>query len=43
MDEVRGSDWDGESKRGELDRLQLLESRLTERARKQVEDVTASK
>ena len=41
MDTVRRGDWDGERKRVELDRLQLIKSRLTEVAGKQVEAVKA--
>jgi hypothetical protein len=43
MDTVRRSDWDGERKRAELDRLQVFKSRLTERAGKMVEEMRASK
>lgn len=43
MDTVRRSDWDGERKRTELDRLQVFKSRLTERAGKMVEAMRASK
>lgn len=41
MDMVRRSDWDGERKRRELDRLQAIKSRLTERAGKRIEDARA--
>lgn len=43
MDTVRRSDWDGERKRAELDRLQVFKSRLTERAGKMVEELRAGK
>lgn len=41
MDMVRRSDWDGERKRRELDRLQAIRSRLTERAGKRIEEARA--
>lgn len=41
MDMVRRSDWDGDRKRRELDRLQAIKSRLTERAGKRIEEARA--
>ncbi|MHB0820138.1 LPD38 domain-containing protein [Stutzerimonas stutzeri] len=41
MDMVRLSAWDGERKRRELDRLQVIKSRMTERAGKRIEEVRA--
>ncbi|PRD26232.1 UNVERIFIED_CONTAM: traN [Trichonephila clavipes] len=41
MDLVRANAWDSERKRSELDRLQVIKSRLTERAGKRIEEVRA--